>query len=127
MANVNLRGLNLSATLVMVNSRRNTLAGLPAESGDSYVDINLMPQIAVEKIEILKEGATSLYGSDAIAGVVNFLTYKSFQGSKLKISNQKTQHFGQDDKKIEFLFGTNINELNFVLSAEVLNLSLIHI
>ena len=38
MANVNLRGLNLSATLVMVNSRRNTLAGLPAESGDSYVD-----------------------------------------------------------------------------------------
>ena len=49
MANVNLRGLNLSATLVMVNSRRNTLAGLPAESGDSYVDINLMPQIAVEK------------------------------------------------------------------------------
>lgn len=123
MANVNLRGLNLSATLVMVNSRRNTLAGLPAESGDSYVDINLMPQIAVEKIEILKEGATSLYGSDAIAGVVNFLTYESFQGSKLKISNQKTQHFGQDDRKIEFLFGTNINELNFVLAAEVLNRS----
>ena len=78
MANINLRGLNLSATLVMVNSKRNTLAGLPAESGDSYVDINLIPQIAVERIEILKEGATSLYGSDAIAGVVNFFTYKNF-------------------------------------------------
>ena len=93
MANINLRGLNLSATLVMINSKRNTLAGLPAESGDSYVDINLIPQIAVERIEILKEGATSLYGSDAIAGVVNFLTYKNFNGGKLKFANQKTQHY----------------------------------
>ena len=123
MANVNLRGLNLSATLVMINSKRNTLAGVPAESGDSYVDINLIPQIVVERIEILKEGATSLYGSDAIAGVVNFLTYQRFEGNKLKLSNQKTQHYGQDDRKIEFLHGSNINDINFILGFEILNRS----
>ena len=55
MANINLRGLNLSATLVMVNSIRNTVAGVPAESGDSYVDINLIPQIAIQQLEIFKE------------------------------------------------------------------------
>jgi iron complex outermembrane receptor protein len=89
MANINLRGLNLSATLVMINSVRNTVAGVPAESGDSYVDINIMPQIAIEQLEILKEGATSLYGSDAVAGVVNFKTYKKYDGTKIKITNQK--------------------------------------
>ena len=123
MANINLRGLNLSATLVMVNSKRNTLAGLPAESGDSYVDINLIPQIAVERIEVLKEGATSLYGSDAIAGVVNFLTYNNFDGGKLKFSNQKTQHYGQNEKKLEFLYGNSLNDINLVLGLEILNRS----
>jgi iron complex outermembrane receptor protein len=123
MANINLRGLNLSATLVMINSKRNTLAGLPAESGDSYVDINLIPQIAVERIEILKEGATSLYGSDAIAGVVNFLTYNNFDGGKLKFSNQKTQHYGQNERKLEFLYGNSLNDINLVLGLEILNRS----
>ena len=123
MANINLRGLNLSATLVMINSKRNTLAGLPAESGDSYVDINLIPQIAVEQIEILKEGATSLYGSDAIAGVVNFLTYKNFNGGKLKFGNQKTQHYGQNERKLEFLYGNSLNDINFVLGLEILDRS----
>ena len=123
MANINLRGLNLSATLVMINSKRNTLAGLPAESGDSYVDINLIPQVVVERIEILKEGATSLYGSDAIAGVVNFLTFKDFEGSKLKISNQKTQHYGQDERRLDFLHGNKINNFNLIFGFEVLNRS----
>ena len=123
MANINLRGLNLSATLVMVNSKRNTLAGLPAESGDSYVDINLIPQIAVERIEILKEGATSLYGSDAIAGVVNFLTYNNFEGTKLKFSNQKTQHYGQDERKLELLYGDSFKNINLILGLEILNRS----
>jgi iron complex outermembrane receptor protein len=123
MANINLRGLNLSATLVMINSKRNTLAGLPAESGDSYVDINLIPQIAVERIEVLKEGATSLYGSDAIAGVVNFLTYNNFDGGKLKFSNQKTQHYGQNERKLEFLYGNSLNDINLVLGLEILNRS----
>ena len=101
----------------MINSKRNTLAGLPAESGDSYVDINLIPQIAVERIEILKEGATSLYGSDAIAGVVNFLTYKNFNGGKLKFANQKTQHYGQNERKLEFLYGNSLNDINLVLGG----------
>ena len=123
MANINLRGLNLSATLVMINSKRNTLAGLPAESGDSYVDINLIPQIVVERIEILKEGATSLYGSDAIAGVVNFLTYQRFEGNKLKLSNQKTQHYGQDERKLELLYGDSFKNINLIICLEILNKS----
>ena len=123
MANINLRGLNLSATLVMINSVRNTVAGVPAESGDSYVDINIIPQIAIEQLEILKEGATSLYGSDAVAGVVNFKTYKKYDGTKIKFTNQKTQHFGQTDRRLSLLHGSNLNKLDIVFGLELLNRS----
>lgn len=123
MANINLRGLNLSATLVMINSVRNTVAGVPAESGDSYVDINIMPQIAIEQLEILKEGATSLYGSDAVAGVVNFKTYKKYDGTKIKITNQKTQHYGQTDRGLGLLHGSNLNKFDIVFGLELLNRS----
>jgi iron complex outermembrane receptor protein len=126
MANINLRGLNLSATLVMVNSIRNTVAGVPAESGDSYVDINLIPQIAIQQLEIFKEGATSLYGSDAIAGVINFKTYKNFDGTKVKLTNQKTQHYGQSEHGLGLLHGLNLNDIDIVFGLELFNRASLH-
>ena len=67
---VNLRGLGASRTLVLVNGRRWVTAL------DSTVDLNTIPVAAVERVEVLKDGASSIYGSDAIGGVVNLITRK---------------------------------------------------
>jgi iron complex outermembrane receptor protein len=66
-ANVNLRGLGLSSTLVLVNGRRQTISGALANDGSVFVDTSSIPVNALERVEVLKEGAASTYGSDAIA------------------------------------------------------------
>ena len=75
-ASVTLRGLPASNTLVLINGRRVANDGLAGES----VDLNSIPPAAVERIEILKDGASAIYGSDAIAGVVNVITRNDFDG-----------------------------------------------
>jgi len=78
-ATVNLRGLGASRTLVLFNGRR--LA--PAPIGAGAPDINLLPTAAIGRIEVLKDGAAATYGSDAIGGVVNFITRRNFEGLEL--------------------------------------------
>ena len=73
---VNLRGLGSQRTLVLLNGRRMT----PSPSALGSVDTNLLPSIAIGRIEVLKDGAAALYGSDAIAGVVNFITRTDLNG-----------------------------------------------
>ena len=75
-ASVNLRGLGPQRTLVLLNGKRVVQAG----TGVPVVDINLIPQTAIGRIEILKDGAAATYGSDAVAGVVNFITRSEQQG-----------------------------------------------
>ena len=72
MASITLRGLDHASTLVLINSKRHTFAGTPSNQGEGYIDVNIIPEIALDRVELLKEGATSLYGSDAVAGVINF-------------------------------------------------------
>lgn len=78
-ATVNLRGLGPQRTLVLLNGRR--LVNHPTRSG--AVDLNVLPQAAIGRIEVLKDGAAATYGSDAIAGVVNFITRKNFEGLQI--------------------------------------------
>ena len=61
-SNVNLRGLGLSSTLVLINGRRNTVAANTANDGSVFVDTNSIPVVALERVEVLKEGAASIYG-----------------------------------------------------------------
>ncbi len=75
--NVNLRGLGGQRTLVLMNGRRTTYT--PAE-GPAGVDTNLLPIKAIGRVEVLKDGAAAVYGSDAIAGVVNFITRRDLEG-----------------------------------------------
>ena len=74
LSSITLRGLGHASTLLLINTKRQTFSGTPSREGEGYIDANIIPDIAVKKIEIFKEGATSLYGSDAVAGVVNVLT-----------------------------------------------------
>ena len=98
MASITLRGLEHSSTLLLLNSKRHTFAGTPSNQGEGYIDVNIVPEIAIKQIEVLKEGATSLYGSDAVAGVVNVLTQKDFEGFKLRVNNFETSNYSQSDK-----------------------------
>jgi iron complex outermembrane receptor protein len=73
-----LRGLDPSASLVLLDGRRVTRV-----LGFTFVDINTIPLAAVESIEILKSGASAVYGADAVAGVVNIHLWKDFRGAQL--------------------------------------------
>ena len=76
---INLRGLGSQETLVLLNGRR-IVAGL--NSAGPAVDLNSIPTAAIERVEVLKDGASAVYGSDAIGGVVNLITRKRFNGGE---------------------------------------------
>lgn len=83
---VSLRGLGGQRTLVLVNGRRSTVFGgvpVTAGGGDSAVDVNSIPLSAIERVEILKDGASAVYGSDAIAGVINFILRSDYEGGEI--------------------------------------------
>ncbi|MCS6996935.1 MAG: TonB-dependent receptor [Casimicrobiaceae bacterium] len=81
---VSLRGLSSNRTLVLINGRRLAPYGAPTDSVS--VDIDAIPLAAIERIEVLKDGASAIYGSDAIAGVVNIILRKDFQGAEVSAS-----------------------------------------
>jgi iron complex outermembrane receptor protein len=72
-ASVGLRGLAGKDTLVLLNGRRITNYGLFNNLSDSFVDLNVIPMAAIERIEVLKSGGSAIYGSDAVAGVINII------------------------------------------------------
>ncbi len=79
-AGISLRGLGEKTTLVLINGRRTAGYGFAQNLQDSFVDLNSIPSSAVERVEILKDGASAIYGSDAIAGVVNIILRRDFRG-----------------------------------------------
>ncbi len=88
----NLRGLGVSSTLVLLNGRR--LANFASPGDNAGVDLNNIPAGAIARVEILKDGASAIYGTDAIGGVINFITRKDYQGLDLNASAAGTQHGG---------------------------------
>jgi len=85
---VNLRGLGIARTLTLVNGRRFVPGGFGANTA---VDLNTIPLAMVERVEVLKDGASAIYGSDAIGGVVNIITRSDFAGSEAALFTSTTQ------------------------------------
>ena len=81
---ISLRGLGTASTLVLLNGRRMAPYGLADDGQKVFADLNVIPTDAVERIEILKDGASAIYGSDAIAGVVNIILRRDFQGTSAR-------------------------------------------
>ena len=77
---ISLRGLGQKSTLVLINGRRPPSYGFAQNLSDSYFDLNSLPASAIERIEVLKDGASAIYGSDAIAGVVNVILRQDYKG-----------------------------------------------
>ena len=78
-----LRGLGFASTLTLLNGRRAGVSPLSDKSGADFVDINQFPLLMIERVDVLKDGASAIYGSDAVAGVVNLVTRKQFDGFDL--------------------------------------------
>lgn len=89
---VNLRGLGPDATLVLVNGRRLAGTGFRGE----FADVSALPSAAVERIDVLLDGASALYGSDAVAGVVNIIMRRSFEGQESRVRVGVARSGGED-------------------------------
>ena len=87
-AAASLRGLGAQYTLVLLNGRRVSTHGLSGKA----VDLNSIPLAAVDRVEILKDGASAIYGTDAIGGVINFILRRDYQGLEATVSADATQH-----------------------------------
>ncbi|MES2898096.1 MAG: TonB-dependent receptor [Pseudomonadota bacterium] len=92
----NLRGLGVSSTLVLLNGRR--MANFASPGDNAGVDLNNIPAGAIQRVEILKDGASAIYGTDAIGGVINFITRKDYRGVDLNASIAGTQQGGAGKK-----------------------------
>ncbi len=88
----NLRGQGSNATLILLNGRRVAAHGL----NGGVVDLNQIPMAAIERVEVLKDGASAIYGTDAVGGVINFILRKDFTGVNLQAFMDKTEQGGGD-------------------------------
>lgn len=106
-SNINLRGLGVASTLVLLNNKRQVVNAQPNNGGVNFVDTSsLVPMIAIGRMEIVKDGASALYGSDAVAGVVNFITKQNYEGAQVSVDYQDGAHGDSKEYVIQGLWGT---------------------
>lgn len=112
---VNLRGLGAAATLVLLNGHRQTQV---ADSPDNIIDVNsLVPDIMIQRFEVLKDGASALYGSDAVAGVVNVITNDRFEGVRVVGRVNYFDYSGAGDQQFQVMLGGPLGERGHVVGA----------
>lgn len=112
-AGLNLRALGEGRTLILIDGRRAPTAPNLGEGQD----LNTIPLAAVERIEILSDGASAIYGSDAIGGVVNIITRKDFTGVELKYGRGFPENEGGDTEEASALFGLATDRAHIVVGA----------
>jgi iron complex outermembrane recepter protein len=112
---INLRGLGSVRALVLIDGRRMVYGGRGA---DASVDLSTIPLAAIERLEILRDGASAVYGSDAIAGVVNVILKKNYQGFALEAERGMTQEYGAKQYKLSLLAGTELEGGNVTAYAD---------
>jgi iron complex outermembrane receptor protein len=112
---LSLRGLGANRTLTLINGRRAGPAG--TRGGVSAVDLNVIPLSAVERVDILKDGASSVYGSDAVAGVVNIITKKG-DGGQIDGFVSMPSKSGGEKSQISASWGKSFSRGNFRITGE---------
>lgn len=112
-ANINLRGIGTGNTLVLLNGRR--VAPHPVFSPDGSnpnsfsVNVNQLPTQGLERIDVLRDGASSIYGSDAVAGVINYLTRRDFRGTELRTRLGLPEHGAGQSIQATLTHGRDFN------------------
>ncbi len=117
-AAASLRGLGPSSTLTLINGRR-VAASSFASGTENFVDINGIPLAAIERIEVLATGASAIYGADAVAGVINYILKKDYQGAEFNASYGDTLESSNESKfNLNFVYGTEIAGGNLTVFAD---------
>ena len=114
LATVSLRGLGSARTLILMNGRR--LSSAAGATG--VVDLNTIPTSVIERVEILRDGASTIYGSDAIAGVINIITRKNFEGAELTADYGASTHGDGDEYLAAMTIGTGNDKGHVMLNAQ---------
>jgi iron complex outermembrane receptor protein len=104
-SSISLRGLTSIRTLVLVNGRRVAPYGIGFVGDSVSVDVGSIPIAMIDRVEVLKDGASAVYGSDAIAGVVNFILRRDFAGAELQLDAGDTEHGGAASQRAAASFG----------------------
>ncbi|HEY6180339.1 MAG TPA: TonB-dependent receptor [Kofleriaceae bacterium] len=109
---INLRGLGAPRTLVLLNGRRVAYGG---NGADSSVDINAIPLPMIERVEIMKDGASALYGADGVGGVVNLVTRPQFDGTDVSLLTSTSQHGDGTEYDASIVTGLTTSDKNTYL------------
>jgi len=116
-SNINLRGLGVASTLILLNNKRQVVTAQNNNGGVNFVDTSsLVPMIAINRMEIVKDGASALYGSDAVAGVVNFITKTDYEGAQVSLDYQDGAHGDNKEYTVQGLWGT-VGDDSSILAA----------
>jgi outer membrane receptor protein involved in Fe transport len=123
---ISLRGLGTQRSLVLIDGKRTAPYALSNTSSPSAagVDLNAIPISAIERVELLKDGASALYGSDAIGGVINFILRKDFRGAEASFTLLDTEHGGGGSKRYNAIVGAGDlakDRYNFFITADYLD------
>jgi iron complex outermembrane receptor protein len=113
---VGLRGFGPERTLTMVNGRR--LAPSGVSGAPSYPDISLLPSSMIERVDILLDGASSVYGSDAVGGVINFILRDDFEGFEINAQHNIPEHGGREQSRVNFIVGGIGDQFSFSFGGE---------
>lgn len=111
-ASINMRGLGQDATLILLNGRRITNYPYALNNAESFVDLNTIPLAAVERIEVLKDGASAIYGSDALAGVVNIILKDDYNGAEISLSYGVSGEGDADETHFNLIKGISSDKDN---------------
>ena len=120
--NINIRGLGAERSLVLMNGKRMVVTGATVGKGNQYVvDIGAFPTVAMERIELLKNGGSVNYGTDAMAGVWNFITRDEFEGLEISYNHGEYDKSEGGDQSLGIIFGVASDRVNWVTSFEYEN------
>ncbi|WP_334014414.1 TonB-dependent receptor plug domain-containing protein [Alteromonas sp. S167] len=123
-SNINLRGLGVASTLVLLNNKRQVVNAQPTNEGLNFVDTSsLVPMIAIDRMEVVKDGASALYGSDAVAGVVNFITKRNYEGAMVTADYQDGAHGDNKEYVLQGLWGATGDKGNVLAAISYTNRS----
>ncbi len=113
-------------TLVLLDGRRLTDSSAAALGGGSFTDVNLFPSALVKRIEVLKDGASAIYGTEAVGGVVNVILDQEFQGFEFSTRYGFTEKADVKDQRFSGIFGFGDDKTHLVIGAEYVNQDPIH-
>ncbi|MGB3726603.1 MAG: TonB-dependent receptor [Glaciecola sp.] len=106
-SSVSLRGLGADSTLILINGRRVSVSPFAKGIDTAFVDINNIPLSAIARVDVLKDGASATYGSDAIAGVINIVLKEDFDGVEISAKHGTTADGGGQEQNVSIVFGSS--------------------